>query len=126
MIKVLRAALLLLGVFYLLVGAGFLVDPARLGETFGVSGNGPPGLSTMRADFTAFFWVLGGTLAWSAWRGRGGALWAAAALIAIAVAGRGASLMLDGTYPGAARPMVVEGLTLLLALAGIRLLGRKA
>lgn len=116
----LRAALLLLGLLYLAIGSGFLFVPDRLGEAFGVAAGGAQGLSTMRADFTAFFWVLGGVLVWGGWRSRGDVLWVAAALIGIALAGRGLSLLADGNYANALQPMVVEGVTLVLALIAAR------
>jgi hypothetical protein len=122
----LRAALLLLGLLYLAIGTGFLFEPDRLGEAFGVAAAGTQGLSTMRADFTAFFWVLGGSLVWGGWRSRGDVLWVAAALIGIALAGRAFSLLTDGNYAGAPQPMVIEAVTLVLALVGARHFGRGA
>jgi hypothetical protein len=116
----LRAALLLFGLLYLAIGAGFLFQPDQLGEAFGVSAAEAQGLSTMRADFTAFFWVLGGSLVWGGWRSRGDVLWVAAALIGIALSGRAFSLLTDGSYPGALQPMAVEALTLVLALVAAR------
>lgn len=122
----LRAALLLLALLYLAIGTSFLIAPERLGETFGVAAAGAKGLASMRADFTGFFWLLGGTLGWGALRQSGGALLVGAFLAATALAGRGLSLLLDGNYEGALQPMVVEALTVLLALAGMRAFGRKA
>ncbi len=122
----LRAALLFGGIFYLAIGTGFLIAPERLGEAFGVAPAGTQGLSSMRADFTAFFWVVGGSMAMGAVHDRGSVLWPAAALIGIALSGRVFSLVSDGSYPAAFQPMVVEALTLALALAGTRLLGKGA
>ena len=116
----LRAALLLLGLLYLAIGSLFLFEPDRMGETFGVAAAGAQGLSTMRADFTAFFWVLGGALVWGGWRSRDDVLWVAAALIGIALAGRGFSLLADGNYTNALQPMLVEAVTLVLALVAAR------
>ncbi len=116
----LRAALLLLGLLYLAIGSFFLFEPDRMGEAFGVAAAGAQGLSTMRADFTAFFWVLGGALVWGGWRSRDDVLWVAAALIGIALAGRGFSLLADGNYTNALQPMLVEAVTLVLALVAAR------
>jgi hypothetical protein len=116
----LRAALMLLGLLYLAIGSVFLFEPARMGEAFGVAAAGAQGLSTMRADFTAFFWVLGGALVWGGWRSRGDVLWVAAALIGIALAGRGFSLLTDGNYANALQPMAIEAVTLVLALVAAR------
>ena len=126
MTLLLRAALLLLALLYLAIGTGFLIAPEQLGETFGVAAAGAKGLASMRADFTGFFWLLGGALGWGALRQSGGALLVGAFLAATALAGRGLSLLLDGNYDGALQPMVVEALTVLLALAGMRAFGRKA
>ena len=116
----LRAALLLLGLLYLAIGSFFLFEPDRMGEAFGVAAAGAQGLSTMRADFTAFFWVLGGALVWGGWRSRDDVLWVAAALIGIALAGRGFSLLADGNYTNALQPMLVEAVTLVLTLVAAR------
>lgn len=121
----LRAAMLLFALLYLAIGTGFLIAPGQLGETFGVTAAGAKGLSSMRADFTAFFWLLGGSLAWAGWRQSRGGLVIAALLVGTALAGRVVSLLLDGNYEGALQPMVVEALTVLLALAGMRAFGRK-
>lgn len=121
----LRAAMLPFALLYLAIGTGFLIAPERLGETFGVAAAGAKGLSSMRADFTAFFCLLGGSLAWAGWRQSRGALIIAALLVGTALAGRVVSLLLDGNYEGALQPMVVEALTVLLALAGMRAFGRK-
>ena len=126
MTLILRAALLLLALLYLAIGTGFLFAPERLGEAFGVAAAGAKGLSSMRADFTAFFWLLGGSLVWGAWRQSGGALLVAALLVGTALAGRAVSLLLDGNYAGALQPMAIEALTVLLALAGMRVFARKA
>jgi hypothetical protein len=124
MILLLRAALGVLGLLYLAIGTGFLFAPVQLGETFGVAAAGAQGLASMRADFTGFFWVLGGSMAWSAWRTHGGALWAAAALIGIALAGRALSLLIDGSYPTALQPMAVEALSLVIVIVAARRFGK--
>ncbi|MFN3864585.1 MAG: hypothetical protein ACK4RT_09925 [Erythrobacter sp.] len=120
----LRAALLLLALLYLAIGTGFLIAPEALGVAFGVAPTRPKGLASMRADFTAFFWLLGGSLGWGAWRQSGGALLVALLLVATALAGRGVSLLLDGTYAGALQPMAIEAVTVLLAFAAMRAFGR--
>ncbi len=122
----LRAAMVLFALLYLAIGSGFLITPEQLGEAFGVAAAGAKGLSSMRADFTAFFWLLGGSLAWGALRQSGGPLLVALLLVGTALAGRVVSLLLDGSYDGAIQPMVVEALTVLLALAGMRAFGRSA
>ena len=53
-----------------------------------------------------------------------GLLRVAAALVGIALAARVISLLVDGTYPAAFQPMVIEAVTLALALAGARHFGK--
>jgi hypothetical protein len=116
----LRAALLLVGLLFFAIGTGFLIAPVRLGEAIGIAAEGTQGLASMRADFTAFFWVGGGAAALGGLRGDAGLLRVAAALVGIALAARVISLLVDGTYPAAFQPMVIEAVTLALALAGVR------
>src|SRR3978361_348132 len=69
--NVTRAVVGLAGLFNLVLGLGFLIDPAQAGLRFFLLSLGTQGLATMRADFTAFF-VTGGTFAliaaWRTWR----------------------------------------------------------
>lgn len=116
----LRAASLLVGLLFVGIGTGFLLAPAQLGEALGVTAEGAKGLSTIRGDFTAFFWVGGASLALGGLRGHAGMLLVAAALVGTTLAGRTLSLLLDGTYPDALQPMVIEALALTLALASAR------
>lgn len=120
MTQLLRAALLLVGLIFLAIGTGFLIAPVQLGEALGVTAEGARGLSTIRGDFTAFFWVGGVSLVLGGLRGHAGLLLVAAALVGVTLTGRTISLLVDGTYPGAFSPMIIEALTLALALAGAR------
>jgi hypothetical protein len=124
MVLGLRIVLGLLGLLFVFMGAGFLFDPAGSGANFGLEPIGAQGLSSIRGDLTAFFWVSGGSLLLGVWRRDATLLMVAAALMGIVCAARGLSLALDGTYEGWAPPMVVEGLTATLALVGARLLPR--
>lgn len=56
---ILTALLFLFGLFNLMLGIGFLVDPTGLGATFKLIPDGPGGLAVLRADLTAFFLVAG-------------------------------------------------------------------
>ena len=72
---VLSAIIALLALLDLMLGVGFLVNPAASGADFGLSaGAAAEGLSAMRADFTAFFLVAAGFMAVGAWRRRGDVL----------------------------------------------------
>lgn len=62
MIVMLRALLFVGGLFYVLMGVGFLLDPAGSGADFGIAPQGTMGLASIRADMTAFFLVAGGCL----------------------------------------------------------------
>ncbi len=122
MILILRAILLAGGLFFVLLGTSFLLDPSVAGADFGVQAQGVQGLSTIRADFTAFFWVSGGCMIWGAWARNGDPLLVAAALMGVTFFGRLISLYVDGTYDDFMLPMIIEAITAILALLGSRLL----
>ncbi len=114
----LAALLFVMGLFYLFVGAGFLVNPAAAGNDLGLVGNGARGLSSLRADMTAFFYVGGGAMIWGAWRRRGDMLLVSATLFGIAFFGRLISLFTDGAYPDWTGPALVELVTAIVCLIG--------
>ncbi len=122
----LRAVLLLGGIFYVLLGIGFLVNPVSSGTDFGLLPQGTMGLATIRADMTAFFVVAGGCLIWGAWARKGDPLLVTATLMAIALIGRFVTLIADGPHDGFWTPMLVEAITISLALLGSRLLPHTA
>ncbi|MCH2486160.1 MAG: hypothetical protein MK010_00235 [Erythrobacter sp.] len=118
------ALVALLALLDLMLGVGFLVNPAASGADFGLSavatggGNGAEGLSAMRADFTAFFVVAALFMGLGAWRRRGDVLTMPLALFAIAFTGRLVNLLVVGSYEGWWLPMLVElGHVAILALA---------
>ena len=119
---ILTALLFLFGLFNLMLGIGFLVDPTNLGTTFNLSPVGLGGLAVLRADMTAFFLVAGGCQLWGGWQRNGDLLLVPALLFGIAFTGRAISAALDGTYPGFAMPMAVEALQVALAVAAWRIL----
>lgn len=119
---VLSALVALLALLDLMLGVGFLINPAASGADFGLSavgtGGGAEGLSAMRADFTAFFLVAALFMGIGAWRRRGDVLTVPLALFAIAFTGRLINLVVVGSYEGWWLPMVVElGHVVILALA---------
>ncbi len=118
----LSALLFVMGLFYLFIGAGFLVNPVAAGVDFGISGNGAKGLSTIRADMTAFFYVGGGAMIWGAWKRRGDPLLVSASLFGIAFIGRLVSYLSDGPYAAWTGPMVIELLTVIVCLIAWRVL----
>ena len=116
------ALLFVLGLFFLYLGTGFIFDPAVTGPDFGITPKGTQGLSTIRGDMTAIFWVTGGCMIWGAWKRNGDPLIASAAIMGTVFLGRCVSLAMDGTYEGWQMPMAVEALTVALCLSGWRLL----
>ena len=85
---VLRGAVLLWAVFFTILGAQGLLDPATYTETFGIAVDGAAA-NTVRADLSAFFLVAAGSAAIGALvRGWTGALLVPAALYGTALAGR--------------------------------------
>lgn len=116
----LRVMLGLMGLMFIAIGFGFLTNPGQMGPDFGVTPDGNRGLSTIRSDFTAIFWVSGGAFVIGAWRQHGPMLLITAALMGIVLGARGLSLALDGMYEGWYEPMAVEALAVILALVGVK------
>lgn len=117
---VLIALIFIAGLFNLFLGVSFLTDPAGMGMQFGVSPNGPIGHAVLRADFAAFFLVIGFCMLWGAWRRQGDLLLVPAALFAVAFTGRLISSFISGTEPGFYQPMVVEAVQFIMLVLGWR------
>lgn len=126
MFVVLRALLLLGGIFYVAMGIGFLLNPVSSGADFGLAPQGNLGLASIRADMTAFFVVAGGCLIWGAWARKGDPMLVTAALMGIAIVGRLVTLASDGAHDGWWLPIIVEAVTVVLALFGSRVLPHTA
>ncbi len=126
MITALRSILVLGGLLLAFVGAGFFLDPARSGADFGVSAAGVHGLTSIRADFTAFFIVAGACLIWGAIARRRDPLLTGAALMLIPLFGRAVSLGINGSFEGFVMPMAVEAVLGIGALIGARILPKGA
>ncbi len=107
-------------VFNILIGLGFLIDPAGSALRFFLAPLGTQGMASLRADFTAFFIVGGGFTLYAAWRGIAAPLLVPLALLGIALFGRVVSLIADGTAPTAYPPMVVEAVMIVLLLLARR------
>lgn len=114
------ALIFLAGMFNLFLGLSFLIDPAGMGQQFGVSPNGPLGTAVLRADFTAFFAVIGFCMLRGAWRRNGDMLLVPAALFAIAFCGRALSAGISGTQEGFFQPMIFEAAQFVLLVIGWR------
>lgn len=126
MALVLRALLFVGGLFFVLMGIGFLLDPVGSGADFGIAPQGTLGLASMRADMTAFFVVAGGCMIWGGWARKGDPLLVTAALMAIAIIVRLYTLILNGPHDEWFVPIIVEAVTVILALLGSRMLPHTA
>ena len=116
----------LAGMFNLFLGVSFLYDPAGMGATFGVSPIGPLGYAVLRADFTAFFIVIGLCMLRGAWKRNGDVLLVPAALFGIAFCGRALSGVVTGTEAGFFQPMVFEAVQFALLMTGWRVVPHHA
>jgi hypothetical protein len=118
----LTALIFLFGLFDLFMGASFLLDPADMAVSFGLSATGAQGLSSLRGDYLSFFGVTALCMMLGAWRRNGDLLLVPAALMGTVAAARMVSLALDGPYPGWPVPMIVEALHVVLLIAAWRIL----
>lgn len=119
---ILTALIFLLGLFDLFMGLNFLMNPQATALGFGIQPTGVQGLSTLRADFTAFFGVIAVCMMIGAWRRNADLLLVPAALMGTAVVVRAISLGVDGGYPGYLVPMIVEAVHVALLVAAWRVL----
>lgn len=119
---VLTAAVFLGGLLNLFMAISFLTDPQQAARSLGVLSAGAAGVSTIRADFTAFFGVAGLCMMWGAWRRNADLLIVPALLFGASFAVRLLDLGLSGSYPGWAMPMTYEALHVLLMMAAWRML----
>ena len=119
---VITALVYLSGLLCLFLAVGFLTDPATSAASLGVKPDGIAGLSTIRADFTAFFGVTGALMLWGAWRRNGDLLLVPALIYGTAFIGRAIGLAIDGTYPMFFQPMAVEAFWTVLLFTAWRVL----
>lgn len=119
---VLTALIFLGGLFFLVMGVGFLLDPAGSGADFGLSPDSAHGLATIRADMSAFFVVGAVCMLVGAWRRNGDLLLVPAGLFGIALVGRMISYIADGPWNGFAMPMLVEAVVVVILLVASRVL----
>lgn len=119
---ILTALIFIEGLFFLVMGIGFLVMPASTVTSFHLMPDGAGGLAVLRADFPALFFVGGGAMIWGAWKRNGDLLLVPAAVFGMALFGRIVSVFADGTYPGFWSPMLVEAIAVVLSLVASRVL----
>jgi hypothetical protein len=121
-----RLGAALVGVFGLLFGAWFFAETRSAAAYFFVQPLGAAGEATLRADMSSFFLVSAAWAFFAARTGRGAALLVPGALYAIAIFGRAVNLIVNGSYQGAALPMVVEAILIALCVFGYRTLRLRA
>ena len=119
---ILTALIFLGGLFFLITGIGFLIDPVTNGHEFGVEATNSTGLAAIRADMTAFFVVAAACMMIGAWFRNGTVLLVPAALFGIALLGRTVSVFADGTTEGFWLPMTVEAVCTVVLLVASRVL----
>jgi hypothetical protein len=126
LLNILRAAIGLSGLLFVILAAGFLYDPAHAASRLGVGPLSPLGTATLRGDFFAFF-AVGGLLSIagavcndSRW------LLAPLLLIALTLSGRLITVAIIGFDPAMGPPMAVEAVMAVLLFLGRRVLGRHA
>ncbi|RYD44982.1 MAG: hypothetical protein EOP63_03365 [Sphingomonadales bacterium] len=122
---VLRGAVLLWALLFVIVGARGLFDPASYTETFGILVEGPA-TNTIRADLSAFFLVAAGAAAIGALvPGWLRALLVPAALYGTALTGRLFGVANgDQVNAGIVQAMIIEALTVLLMVGSWWVLSR--
>ena len=120
---ILSAILLALAILDIVIGTGFLIDPANSGADFGLTIASTHGESTLRGDMTAFFWVTGISMIWGAWKRRGDVMLPALGLFGIAFLGRFINVVAQGPYEGWLVPMGVEGLHCIVIIIAMRAWG---
>lgn len=119
---VLTALIFLTGLWDLFLAISFLTGPEQAATGFGVAATGVGGVSTIRADFTAFFGIGALCMMWGAWRRNAELLLVPALLFGTSFVGRAINLVLTGAYPGWQVPMAVEAAHVVLMLAAWRML----
>lgn len=122
---VLRGAILLWALLFVIVGARGLFDPASYTESFGILVEGPA-TNTIRADLSAFFLVAAGAAAIGALvPGWLRALLVPAALYGTALVGRVFGVANgDPVNAGIVQAMIIEALSVLLMVGGWWVLSR--
>ena len=105
------------GLFFVLLGIGFLLQPEVAGAGIGIAAQKTQGFSTLRGDIFAFFAIIGICMLWGAWARKGDLLLVPAIIMVIVIIGRIVSAAIDGTYEGFVLPMAIEAAIAVLLLA---------
>ena len=124
MVALARIGASLVALFGLALGLWFFFVTEQAATAFFVMPQGAAGLATLRADMSSFFLVGASFALHAALTARGAGLLVPGALYAVAITGRAVDLAAVGSYEGAAVPMIVEALLILLCWFGYRTLRR--
>lgn len=115
----------LIGLFNIVIGLGFLFDPAALAAQFFLIPDGSQGMATLRADFPGFF-ITGGSFALiGAVQKDARALLVPMLLLVVAITGRAVSLLADGAPATAFPPMAAEAVMIAVLSLARRTLGAR-
>ncbi|MDF8331975.1 hypothetical protein [Novosphingobium cyanobacteriorum] len=127
---VLIVLIFLAGMFDLYMAGSFLFTPLDAGAGLGVTAIGlmggmqgaAAGISTIRADFTAFFGIAALCMMWGAWRRNGDLLLVPGLLFGASFLGRAVNVAVIGPYPAWWFPMLIEAFHFALLVAAWRIL----
>ncbi len=119
----LRIALTLLGLFFLLMGLGFMSDPLAMASAWGLATVGDGGISALRGVLGGFFVGLSLLLFWRLAGRRADFFFGLALLESLVVTGRLVSLVIDGPSPGVWIAIGIETFAVVVLLAAARVLG---
>ena len=112
------------GALGLLVGVRMWMDPVRVGAMMGLSGAGPLGQATLRADVGGFFAAVGVLALAGALRNQAKLFTAPMLMIALALSGRLVAAAVNGVDAMAIPSIVVEAVLVCLFALGRFRLGR--
>ena len=122
--KLLRVIIGLFGILFIVLAAGFLLDPVQAASKLGVGPLAPLGLATLRGDFVGFFGAGGILSVMGAVRNDSRYLAALLLMIAMTLAGRLITSATSGFDVAMGPPMLVEVLIVLALALGYRNLAR--
>ena len=105
-----RVAAAAVGLFGLVMGIHFWIDPIAAGAILGISGQGVLGLATLRADLGSLFGVSAILSFAAAYRADDKYLIAPILLFALALLGRFLTVIVNGMAPVEVQPMAVEAI----------------
>jgi hypothetical protein len=118
--NILRGAVGLVGVLTIVIGLGFLLAPEKLALAFYIAPLGVQGLATIRADFPGFFIGAAVFALIGAWRAEARPLLVPLLMLSLALFGRFVSILVDGTAPTTAPPMIAEAVMIAILTLGWR------